>query len=110
MPHLRIRSLSQSQIESLSLHLCKELAEVMETSEDNFTIESQEALQYMTGKQLVATDPFIEVLWFDRGQKIQDSAAKTITDLVRKISGFSNITVVFTPLAKTNYYENGKHF
>jgi hypothetical protein len=110
MPHIRIRSLSQSQVESLSLNLCKELSVVMETSEDNFTIESQEALQYVSGKQLVATDPFIEVLWFDRGQIIQDKAAQTITESVRKISGFSTITVIFTPLAKTNYYENGKHF
>lgn len=54
-------------------------------------------------------DVFVDVLWFDRGQEIQDNVAKDITEYMKKI-GYKEITVIFHSLQKHSYYENGEHY
>jgi phenylpyruvate tautomerase PptA (4-oxalocrotonate tautomerase family) len=55
--------------------------------------------------------PFIEVLWFDRGQEVKDLVADIIT---RKLNSLllaeQNIAVVFTAIDPANYYDNGQHY
>lgn len=109
MPHIRIRSLSSEQVQALSGKLSSELAKIIQTSEDNFTIELIQT-QFYSQNEPFQSDPMVEVLWFDRGQEIQDQAARKITDILRAVAAFSFIAVVFIPLLPTNYYENGQHF
>lgn len=109
MPHIRIRSLPENTVKKLSRELPKELAQVMQTSEDNFSVELVQTAFFKNGEP-VEGDPMIEVLWFGRGQEVQDASAKKITELVRRITPAEYISVVFIDLPKQSYYENGAHF
>ena len=109
MPHIRIRSLNEAAVRNLSRELPQELASVMQTSVDNFSIELVATTFFKDGKR-VEGDPMIEVLWFERGQEIRDKSANIITELVRKQTPAEYISVVFSALAQESYYENGSHF
>ncbi len=109
MPHIRIRALNESIVKNLSRELPVELAGLMQTPVENFSVELI-STEFFKDGEVVQGDPMIEVLWFDRGQEIQNKAAEKITELVRKQVSAEYISVVFINLAKENYYENGKHF
>jgi len=109
MPHIRFRAIKEDHVEKLSALLCKDLANAMETSEDNFTFELIETQFFAQGKK-VESYPFVEVSWFARSQEIQDLSAKIITEKVKTLAGYEDVIVVFQALPKTNYYENGEHF
>lgn len=109
MPHIRIRSMTDAQVQALSQTLPAELSRVLNTPEDNFTVELVATTFFKDGK-LTQADPMVEVLWFDRGQEVKTACAQKITELVRKVSTADYIAVVFTEIPTTSYYENGKHF
>lgn len=109
MPHIRIRSISEKHVQNLSKILPKELAQSMETSEDNFTFELISTKYFSNGK-VKKSYPYIEVYWFERSQEIKEKSAKIITDYVRKLTKAEDIAVVFTPIQKNDYFENGKSF
>lgn len=112
MPHLRIRSLSEAAVKALSVTLPQELSKILNTPEDNFSIEKIATTFYRSGEAVSdeQTDPMVEFLWFDRGIEIRTAAAKKVTDLVKPHTRSEYIAVVFTDIAKDYYYENGKHF
>jgi phenylpyruvate tautomerase PptA (4-oxalocrotonate tautomerase family) len=109
MPHIRIRALNEAVVQKLSLELPQELAPLMQTSLDNFTVEKVATDFYQNG-QRTEGDPMIEVLWFDRGQEIKNQCAVRITEIAKKHDPAEYIAVVFTAIPPTNYFENGKHF
>lgn len=109
MPHIRIRALHESTVQKLSLELPQELAPIMQTSIDNFTVEKVTTEFYKNGVRSEG-DPMIEVFWFERDQDVKNTSAKRITDLVRKHIKNGDIAVVFTALPQESYYENGEHF
>lgn len=109
MPHIRIRALPESTVQKLSSELPKELALILKTPIDNFTVEKIASQFYRDGKA-VEGDPMIEILWFDRGQEQQNQAAKKTYEIVKAHCNAEYIAVVFTPLGKSSYYENGEHF
>jgi phenylpyruvate tautomerase PptA (4-oxalocrotonate tautomerase family) len=110
MPHLRIRALSDSAMKDLSLSLPQELAKILNTPEDNFTIEKIATTFYHQGQAVLEADPMIEFLWFERGVEVRDAAAQKVTELVRAHKKSEFITVVFVDLPKESYYENGVKF
>jgi len=109
MPHIRIRATSEENVGKLSKELTPILAKETETPENYFTYEYVHTSFYSEGSKNPG-DVFVEVLWFDRGQNIQDKVAGVITKAVHDLHGPGDIVVVFTPLAKECYYENGQHF
>lgn len=109
MPYIRVTSMSEDQVKKLSLSLAKKLAPIMSTDEDNFTIERISS-QFFRSGNLVQENPLIEIFWFDRGQEVQNQSALKVTEIVKQICDSEYVTVIFTPWAKTAYYENGKHF
>lgn len=83
----------------------------MQCPPDDFTIE------HIASDFVGATKPypFVEVLWFCRGQEVQDKSAMIITDIVQaelEELGQSNkdVAVIFQPLTPSQYYDNGKHY
>lgn len=109
MPHLRFRALPPETVAKLSAQLPRELAPLMNTTEDNFTIERIETHFYRDGAPSDG-DPFVEVLWFDRGAEVRDRAARAITERVRALAPAPFIAVVFTAIPPEAYYENGSPF
>ncbi|AZZ37349.1 DUF1904 domain-containing protein [Bdellovibrio sp. qaytius] len=112
MPHIRIRALRDSDVKQLSQVLPGELSQIMNTPEDNFTVEKLPTVFYRAGVVVPdgEGDPMIEIHWFDRGPEVKSTVAKRVTDLVRTCSKSEYIAVVFFDLPKSNYFENGIHF
>ncbi len=109
MPHLRVRGLPPAQVQELSSGLCEELALIINTSADNFTVELI-ATQYFGNGQSNNSYPFIEVLWFQRPQDVKQRVAEHLTERVKRLLPSADVVVVFHVLEKTDYFENGKHF
>lgn len=112
MPHLRIRSLNETAVKALSVTLPRELSKILNTPEDNFTVEKIATTFYRQGTAITEEqgDPMIEFLWFERGAEVRDAAAKKVTGLVRGHTASEYIAVVFINIPKDNYFENGKSF
>lgn len=109
MPHLRFRAVKSEYIQELSKLLCKELAQEIGTSEDNFTFEKVDTQFFAQGYKTEGY-PFVEVLLFERPQEVQDRCAKIITDHLKHLGSYEDVAVIFVHLAKSAYYENGRHF
>jgi hypothetical protein len=109
MPHIRFRSLSEDQVMKLSESIPQELAPAMETTEDNFSFELVPTQYYSEGRP-VQSYPYTEVHWFERSQEVKQRSAKIITDKIRALTQAQDIAVVFIPIQKCDYFENGESF
>ncbi len=109
MPHLRFKAVPENIVSHLSQTLPKELASVLQTSEDNFSFEWVQSTFYENG-QKTSFYPFVEFAWFDRGQKVQDEVAQIVYRRIKESTPADYITLIFLDLPKTAYYENGQHF
>ncbi|MGL4473012.1 MAG: DUF1904 family protein, partial [Shewanella sp.] len=108
MPHFRCRAMTAEQVQALSTPLVDALGELMNSPRAHFTIEHIPASFFAEG-EAIAAYPFIEVLYFDRGQQVQDEIAKTVTQLVRTAMNKpeQDVAVIFTKLTPSDYYDNG---
>lgn len=104
MPHLRFRGFEESVLKEKALELLPSLAEKIDCPEDWFTMEIV-ATNFLTLPPM----PMIEILWFARGQDVQDQVAALLDGAV-KGWGLASPTLLFLPLEKENYYEEGRHF
>lgn len=109
MPHIRIRALPESVVQKLSLELPHDLAQILQTPIDNFTVELIATEFYKNGVRAQG-DPMIEILWFDRGPEMKNKCANKITALVQKHCDAEYVSVIFIEIPKENYFENGEHF
>ena len=108
MPILRFHAIDLKPIAEQSELLVADLSETLACSPELITLEVIHST-FITGGKVVEGYPVVEVSWFDRGQAVQDAAAACITKHVRAM-GHPEVDVIFAPLAKTGYYENGEHF
>lgn len=109
MPHIRVRGLKADLVQKLSTELNAELARILNTSPDNFTLELVPT-QFFSKGAAHAGDPFIEVLWFERTAAERDACARWLTEQVKRLAGGVDVAVVFVPIAKADYFENGTNF
>jgi hypothetical protein len=108
VPQLILHAYDTNDVCKNSQTLLEALADVMDTPIDWFTIEVMSS-QFVFGNQVIKGAPKIEVLWFERGQEVQDKAAKLIDDWSKAL-GYADLEMWFTPLDKSRYYENGEHY
>jgi hypothetical protein len=109
MPHLRVRGLSEEEVKEITVGIAEKLAELTSLPEDVFGIELIESKYFFKGKESEASPPLFEVLWFDRGQEIQDGAAQIIFEIMRQLN-YDDVRISFINLEKNRYYKNGKHY
>lgn len=110
MPHLRFRAVEPQAVQTLSKPLIDELQPHMDCPREDFTFEYIYSTFFHEG-EVSAAYPFVEVLWFDRGQDKQDAVAEIITKQVRRIIGEDiDVAVIFTALDAKGYYDNGEHY
>lgn len=110
MPHLRFRAIEPQVVQSLSHSLIDDLQPLMNCPREDFTFEYISSTFYFAG-DVSAAYPFVEVLWFDRGQETQDNVAQVITQQVQKSVGDDvNVAVIFTALKPSEYYDNAQHY
>ena len=108
MPHIRVRGITENTILKLSTTSAK-LAEIIETTPDNFTFELVQTKFFENGKSSKGY-PFIEVLWFARTQEMKNKLAECLTDIIKSLETHDYITVIFRDLETDSYFENGEHF
>ncbi|NRF31676.1 DUF1904 domain-containing protein [Vibrio coralliilyticus] len=110
MPHLRFRAVEPQTVQTLSKSLIDELQPHMDCPREDFTFEYIYTTFYHEGEVSQAY-PFVEVLWFYRGQQTQDAVAAIITQQVRGMIGEDvDVAVIFTALDAKVYYDNGEHY
>lgn len=110
MPHLRFRAVEPQTVQTLSSTLLDELQPHMDCPKEDFTFEYIYTTFFYDGDVSQAY-PFVEVLWFDRGQETQDAVASIITRQVRGVLGEEvDVAVIFTALEASGYYDNGDHY
>ena len=109
MPHIRMRGLKLETVNKISTGLVDGLTSIIECDRSWFTVEYLDTTFVQDGV-ISKGYPFVEILWFDRGQKTKDLVAKFVTTTLEKEGDFSAITVIFTDLQGQNYYENGENF
>ncbi len=110
MPHFRFRAVERETVQVLSKTLIDELQPVMDCPREDFTFELIATEFFLEGENSAAY-PFVEVMWFDRGQEKQDICAKAITEQVRQSLGKDvDVAVIFTALSPSQYYDNGEHY
>lgn len=108
MPQIKIRGVEPEKVCTISTKMVDELEKIVGCPRDYFTIECIPSTFIKNGR-IDEGYPFVEVVWFDRGQETQDKVAKTITELIHD-SGCKNVDIFFTVLEESLYYENGEHF
>ncbi|MGY3570578.1 DUF1904 domain-containing protein [Vibrio paucivorans] len=110
MPHLRFRAVEPQTVQALSSSLIDSLQPYMDCPREDFTFEYIYSTFFHDG-EVSSAYPFVEVLWFDRGQETQDAVASIITHQVRGIIGEDvDVAVIFTALDAKGYYDNGEHY
>ncbi|MEJ2762883.1 DUF1904 domain-containing protein [Photobacterium sp. MCCC 1A19761] len=111
MPHLRFRAVEFDNVKAMSTALVDELQPLMACPREDFTVEHVSTTFIFDGEVSDAY-PFVEVLWFDRGQAVQDQVAAVITRQVRDEleDADLDVAVIFTSLSPAAYYDNGTHY
>ncbi len=109
MPHLRFRGVSEPQLLAISRDLVTDLAALITSARDNFTLELV-ASPFIFDGQRQQVDPMVEVLWFARSQEVQDGCAQAITRHLRATGETRDIDVFFVAAVPSAYYCNGVHY
>lgn len=107
MPHLLFRGVTADQLQPEAEPLAEALAAICGCGTDNFTMsclnEHSVFGQPPDGTPFV----FVEVGWFDRGQRTRNEFALAVTRSVQKAACASEVEVVFTVYKENSYYING---
>lgn len=108
MPQIKFRGVEIEKICRFSRSMIDELTKIIQCPRDYFTIEHITSTFIQDG-EIIQGYPFVEVVWFDRGQAVQDQTARAITKYLQQ-AGCEQVDIFFQPLEKHRYYENGEHF
>jgi len=109
MPHLRIRGMKEEEIRKISTELLDEFVRIIEVPRDHFTIEYVPSTFIFDGETDKNRYPFVEVLWFNRGEDVMQVIASVITQFIKPFD-YDDVAVYFRDLHKDHYFENGTHF
>lgn len=110
MPHFRFRAVESQTVKSLSKTLIDDLEDLMKSPRGDFTFEYIHTDFYHEGA-VNSAYPFVEILWFDRGQDVKNRVAEVVTQQVREQIGADvDVAVIFTALTPDSYYDNAEHY
>lgn len=108
MPHLTFRGINKDELIAISTPLLDGLVNQIGCDRSHFTLGLENTLYVFDGYE-ATIDPIVEISWFDRGQSVRDSIAKLITAHIQDL-GYSDVSIWFTALEKSAYYDNGEHY
>ena len=110
MPHLRFRAVSVDTLQQISTSLLADLCALTGGKPEFVTLECVASTQVRDGAN-DAGFPFVELVWFERPQEVQDAAAALITRHLKGVLGEQTYVVVqVLPIVKSHYYSNGQHY
>ena len=94
MPQIKVRGINENDICKISEKMIDELVEAVKCPRDYFEIECIKSVAIRNGK-IADVYPFVEVAWFDRGQEVQDTVAKIITNNIRENLNIENFKKIY---------------
>lgn len=106
MPQLRFHGVTPARLAPVSRALIDQLSEAATTARDEFTLECV-ASHYVFDGETVDAFPFVEVLWFERGQAVRDACAAAIDQAMRD-AGYPQAETFFIALSASGYYIAGQ--
>lgn len=110
MPHLRFRAVSVDTLQRISAPLMADLCALTGGKPEFVTLECVPS-QWVRDGQPEAGFPFVELVWLERPQEMQDAAAALITRHLKGVLGEQTYVVVqVLPIVKSHYYSNGQHY
>ncbi len=110
MPNLRFRAVSVDTLQRISAPLMADLCALTGGKPEFVTLECVPS-QWVRDGQPEAGFPFVELVWFERPQEMQDAAAALITRHLKGVLGEQTYVVVqVLPIVKSHYYSNGQHY
>ncbi len=107
VPHLLIRGVDPDRLASVSEALVGELAVIFDCPPDHILLECMHTTAVFAGKR-VASYPFVEVAWFERGMAARDAAAACIDRHMRDAIGLEEMEIAFRVYTPDAYYSNGQ--
>ena len=109
MPHIRVRGTSKEDVAALSRMSTKDISDLCQCGVLDITWEISQT-QFIVDGRADSGYPFVEFVWFDRGQETKNQIA-TVLDEALKQRGYSgDRAIIFTAVDQTNYFECGNHF
>ena len=110
MPHLRFRAVSVDTLQQISTPLLADLCALTGGKPEFVTLECVDSIRVRDG-QIETGFPFVELVWFERPQEVQDAAAALITRHLKAVLGEQAYVVVqVLPIVKSHYYSDGQHY
>lgn len=110
MPHLRFRAVSVDTLQQISTPLLADLCVLTGGKPEFVTMECIDS-HWVRGGVIEAGFPFVELVWFERPQELQDAAAALITRHLKAALGEQTYVVVqVLPIVKSHYYSDGQHY
>lgn len=105
MPHVRIRNVEKEFLLSVSKRLTDRLQDCIGCERSWLTIEHEVCTAIRDGQE-IAGNPFVQVLWFTRPAETARAVARILSEELRGDAEF--VTVIFSELPDTLYFENGQ--
>lgn len=109
MPHLKVRGLEKTKLIEHSQEIIDGLTEIIQCDRNWFTIEHIET-EYIFDGRIQPGYSFLELYWFDRGEKVKKEVAAFLTEILKKMNGNQDSCIIFFPLLGENYCDNGEFF
>ncbi len=108
LPILKFKAIDLKDVCTISKPLIDALQELLQCPREYFNLEVIRS-DYVSNGEIVPGSPIVEVYWFDRGQEVQDQAARIIRKYIHSMA-YSDVDVIYFSLDENKYYENGQHF
>ena len=109
MPHLRFGQFLSTPLQRISA-LMADLCALTGGKPEFVTLECVPS-QWVRDGQPEAGFPFVELVWFERPQEMQDAAAALITRHLKGVLGSRPMWWCrCLPIVKSHYYSNGQHY
>lgn len=102
MPQINFRGIKSEDIKIISDNLVSDLAEICQTTEDNFIFEEIVSNFYQNGKPYNIY-PLIEIKLFNRGREVEKKIYECLKNFLSRI-GYKDIEVYFIHLAEQSYF------
>lgn len=108
MPQIIVKGITSQQAENMSKECCKKLGEICGCPSDWFVFDRIES-EFFDESGKIRHWPVVQVWWFERPQKVQDSVAQLLNGYFRNM-GYPGSQISFHIFQTDAYYEDGAHF
>ena len=109
MPHLKVRGMDKKALIENSKEIIDGLTDIIKCDRNWFTIDYIHTDSIFDGR-IIDGYTFVELFWFERTPEIKAKVGAFLTKMIKKMNGNRDCCIIFFPLCKEDYYDNGEFF